>query len=1705
MTRSFSTMFTRLTAVAAALISAGNAPLHAQTSNQAPATIANTATIEWDIGSNGRTSRPSNPVVLQVEPRAPQGAPTLETFQTTSGSSGQPLSVPQTMCMGNGTPTPITLHGIWANIPTSPAMVRPATEIRAGAPLVLSLTSAVDNRDPNAVETKMLRLTTQSGDSETLQLTESGANTGVFIGIINTTPMPPAPVQNNCALSVTPGEVLNLTGSDGVTGNVLARVPVNILIDPFGITFDSGDATPVSGTRVTIVDAATGQPATVYGDDGVSIYPSSMLTGATVTDSGGASYSYPVGEYRFPFLAQGSYRLVVNPPTPYTAPSNATPADLTNLRRPDGGAFVISDGSYSLPFVLNDPAPVRIDIPLDRPGAPIELRKTASQPVAQIGDALQYRIVVRNPDNTRPTGAITINDTLPEALRLRTNTVRYNGQLATANVAGDGRSFSVALPPLRAGGSGLLTYVTEVRPDARPGTVTNKAQATDNRGIQSPVTDAMIRITRETISDRMTIIGRITEGGCFVDPRKANGIPGVRVMLEDGSYAVTDKDGRYHFEGVIPGLHVVQMDPATLPAGQVPVDCARNARSGKNPISRFVEGQGGALLRVDFRSMAGENTLKTDAAQIQRAAPVSDQEASGATINGFEDTTPGVKWLFPGIDHNPRTKSVRIMIKHGPDQNVRLTANGKAIDPVAFEGARKSPDETVAVSIWRGLPLENRNTVFKAEVLDANGAVVETLTRNVHFSASPIRAEFVKSKSVLVADGVSRPVIAIRLLDRDGRPAHKGVAGDFQVSAPYTPAVEADAQTANQLSGLERARPVWHVEGDDGIAYIELEPTTTSGTLTMDLPLRDGEVARKQRLELWLDPGKRAWTVVGFAAGTVGFNTLDNHKERLLADADRVEADARLALYAKGRIKGKWLMTMSYDSDKAKADTRFGSVIDPQAYYTIYADRSERRYDASSIRKLYLKLERPQFYALFGDYETGIFEPQLTRYVRAFNGVKTEYRGNKVGAVAFAADTPFRHRREEIQGNGLSGPYPLGARDILPNSERITIETRDRIRGDRIVESRTLTRNIDYDIDYIAGTLRFREPVLSRSLSLDPQFIVVDYEVDGVAQRVTNAGGRVTFNNEKKTLQIGATGIHNEDDRSDTNLGGVDVRFRPSDKTEIRAEFAASDQKVKAGSTLPSTGTTQAWLVEAEHHSGKVDVLAYARAQEAGFGVGQTNGVNSGSRKVGVDARGAVSDRLSVIGSAWHEDYLDSAARRTAARGLVQYRGNGMDVRAGLTHANDRLLDGRTSSSTIAQIGVSRRFFNKLELDAQTEFSIAGKDEVIDVPARHSLGARYKLNDDIMLVGTYEIAKSDVINARTAKLGFDVKPWTGARITSTLNNQDIDEYGPRTYAAFGLAQSLPVTKRLTVDFTVDANKTLSKGAANGVDETHVLNPLQPVSSGGFIGSGGLTEDFTAVTAGATYRSERWSWTGRAEARQGSLGDRYGLTAATMRQIGEGRAFGGQVSLFRANSDRGVSTETASLAVSWANRPDNSRFAFLEKLELRSDIAKNAIFGEAGPIGGAPLLVDGNVKSKRIINSLSVNWSPTKLRDEEYLERSEVSFFWGSRYVFDKFGEDDLKGWSNVFGTDMRFDLSKTLDVGFSGTVRQNPSGSSYSYSAGPTLSVSPIKNSYITIGYNMVGFRDKDFEDSRYTRKGPFISLKMKFDQNSFAGLGLGR
>ncbi|MEA3061621.1 MAG: hypothetical protein QOJ94_1402, partial [Sphingomonadales bacterium] len=628
----------------------------------------------------------------------------------------------------------------------------------------------------------------------------------------------------------------------------------------------------------------------------------------------------------------------------------------------------------------------------------------------------------------------------------------------------------------------------------------------------------------------------------------------------------------------------------------------------------------------------------------------------------------------------------------------------------------------------------------------------------------------------------------------------------------------------------------------------------------------------------------------------------------------------------------------------------------------------------------------------------------------------------------------------------------------------------------------------DYEIDYRSGILTFKAPVLSRTSDLDPQFIVAEYEVDGIARRTLNAGGRATWRSRDGKLQVGATAIHDSDERQSTNLGGADLRYRPNASTEIRAEAAVSDNRAKPGSGVPSGGTAAAWLVEAEHHGSRYDLLAYARQQDKGFGLGQLSGVEAGTRKFGFDGRIKFSDRLSLTASAWLEDYLASDARRIAARALIEYRSNGFTGRAGLTFADDRLEDGRTARSTLLQLGATKRFFkNKLELDAQTEIPL-DKAESVDFPARHRVSARYAFSNSVSLVAAYEIADGEHVDARTARIGFDLQPWAGAHITLSGNRQDIAEYGPRSFAAFGLSQSLTLGKHWSVDLSLDSNKTLG-----GIDPARVLNPLHPVASGGFVGGSGLGEDFTAATAGATYRSGLWTITGRAEYRDGESDNRYGFTAGFIRQLGEGSAVGGAFNRFTAKAEAGGETRTTSLQLSWAHRPAGSAFTWLEKLELREDEVTGAVAGAPGPLG--TLTVTGDLRARRMVNSLSTNFSPN--------DRQEISIFWGSRYASDKVDGDDVKGWSNVVGADVRFDLSDMVDIGLGASVRQGLGGRSFAWSAGPSLGVKPFDNGWISIGWNLVGFHDRDFEDARYTRSGPYVTMRFKFDQTTLAGLGI--
>ncbi|WP_231562383.1 hypothetical protein [Sphingomonas sp. 35-24ZXX] len=1580
--------------------------------------------------------------------------------------------------------------------------------ILAGERLVLQISAPQMNRDSASIETVWVEMQADGQDSERFGFRETASSSGVFAGVISTQRAERGFTRSDCQLAVNGGQLVQLAILD-VAGRQVPAGTVRILVDPFGLVVDSQDGRPVSGARVSLVDAS-GQPAVVYAADGITPWPSDVVSGQPVTDGSGANYPMQDGEYRFPLVAPGSYRLVVQPPAPFSAPSTMARTHLAGLRRMDGQPLVFTEGSFGRAFEVAGVEPVRIDIPIDRAATQAMLTKSASKSLVHPGELLIYTLLASNPDPSIAMRDVVVRDRARSGLRLRPGSIRVDGlnpPAAAISMDPDGRGFTLRLGRIAPGEARKITYVMRVREEVAAGYAENVATLTDSREMVVRA-NSSVRVERDVIASRMTIIGRITQGECGGPVRE--GLAGVQVMMEDGSFAITDADGRYHFEGVLPGTHVVQIARHSLPSGAVPQQCASSVRSAGSAISRFVIGQGGSLAVADFVIRLANSikppSTKTAPAVAADALPspstalptMPDQEAdaeararkaAGADTNWLALGDGPDDFLFPLETHNPSAPALRVVIRHRANHKVQLSVQGKALGDLAFDGTTMSADRRYAVSIWRGVPLIDGANLLVARLVETQGAEVRRLERVVNYSGAPISAELIKDRSSLIADGRKRPVIAVRLTDRTGRPARSGLTGQLSINAPYESAAALEALQLSQLSGSGAVAPRWMIEGDDGIALIELAPTMVSGALRLGFVFQDGDVRREQRIDTWMAPGDQPWTLIALAEGAAGAANIAGLMEQIAPEGRGIGRDARFAFYTKGKVLGKFLLTAAYDSAKERAEQQLLGVIDPNSYYTVFGDGSDRRFDAVSRERLYVRIESEGFNALYGDFVTGFDQTDLAAYRRTLTGARVEARDGQWHVEAFAAKTASTQRRDEFQGNGLTGPYRLSTRAIVPNSERIILQVRDRFRSEVIVSQKELIRFVDYDLDLLSATIRFRQPILSRDADLNPRFIVIDYEVDeGQGRSSMNAGIRADYTAFDGALVVGTTAISDSTNGLRGTLVAMDVRAQLGKDTELRGEVAASDM-------APERGLS--WQVEAEHHSGKLDVLAYARSIAPEFGIGQQNLAEKGRRKFGVDARFALDAVASITASTWLDQSLIDESQRYAAQINAVYRTQKSDWRLGFAHFSDRLSDGSRQESSVAEGAVTRRLLgDRLELELSSSIAL-GTAGSVDLPERYRIGARYALNSSTRLLASYEIAEGAGLAARTFSGGIELTPWNGARITSTLGQSDISEQGKRTYAAAGLAQNFQITPELGLDVSVDGNRKLGGRAILPI------NPAQPLASGGQLGDGaGLFEDFTAITFGANWRKDRWSATGRGEWRDGELADRKGLTFGMIRQLGEGSVVGSGFVWTQASGEgaaAGTRSEVIDASLAMAFRPAESSVALLGKLEYRSDMVKGATAGEVGPVGRSALTISGDGRSRRFIGSLSGNWSPRN--DEGESGASEIGFFFAARHSLEAVDNYDLAGTSVVAGLDMRQGLGKRVELGFSATVRRSLTDGDASYAIGPSIGFSPAKGTLVTVGYNASGFDDPDFDDVRASRKGLFLVVRAKIDQDSFAFL----
>jgi uncharacterized repeat protein (TIGR01451 family) len=500
-----------------------------------------------------------------------------------------------------------------------------------GSSLYVQANAAQCNQDPAVAETHTISLTSSlTLDKETFTAAETGPNTGVFRIV------PDVPTRDGASNQVVKGNgIMEILRGDVLTavlqGCGSASVQTTMLISPGGVVFESKTNTPVANATVSLIDV-TGQgngghpggPASVISPDGVTAAPSSVTTGSD-------------GRFSFPSVAPSTYQLVIAAPAGFTFPSTLPTTQLPTGRNID------PKGSYDLTFNIAVPTAIQIDIPLDRSaGGTTMLEKVASKSTAAIGDFVDYTVTVKNVSSAPATNMI-VKDTLPHGFSYQLGTTEIGGSKAPDPQGGHGPALQFAVGTLAANSQTTITYRANVGQGTHLGTNANLAVAT-NGVTTSNTGSAIVQVEGGAFRQEGFIVGKVymdCNGNRKQDAGEL-GVPGVRVILEDQTYAITDGQGKYSIYGVLAHTHIVKLDRLSLPAGFHAVPLSnRNSGDGE---TRFADLKSGEMLKADFASSCSAEL--TAAVMQRRATPEysrnrNDEAVLGMTFN-YDTTHRGV-------------------------------------------------------------------------------------------------------------------------------------------------------------------------------------------------------------------------------------------------------------------------------------------------------------------------------------------------------------------------------------------------------------------------------------------------------------------------------------------------------------------------------------------------------------------------------------------------------------------------------------------------------------------------------------------------------------------------------------------------------------------------------------------------------------------------------------------------------------------------------------------------------------------------------------------------------------------------------------------------------------------------------------------------------------------------------------------------------
>jgi outer membrane protein OmpA-like peptidoglycan-associated protein len=1103
------------------------------------------------------------------------------------------------------------------------------------------------------------------------------------------------------------------------------------------------------------------------------------------------------------------------------------------------------------------------------------------------------------------------------------------------------------------------------------------------------------------------------------------------------------------------------------------------------------------IMKSNIKAMQGALQLLTFGAVLSGGLFTTQVIAQGNTSMPRENPTQAQ------FDAGGKSVAVGGIKANGPSVSYRR------IDGVSLSSSNSNLAVTADEGLWReslGLPIGSK----------------------ILLSVSAAQAP---------ADGATPLKLKIEIFDATGKPFIKPTKLLLETSLGSFQDKDAAFMSADGFGVRKKIEPnSIEIALNSGVAELVLQAPSIPG----DALVRVSSGAVAVQGEIAFLPDLRDILVVGIIEGSINlsktkgpgaadikeFGFSDNlrnwEKTSTTIGNDGIEyktVAGRVALFAKGAIKGEYLLTAAVDTDKITSQKLFRD-IDPNTFYPIYGDSSVKRFDAQSASRVYVRIDKDKSYILYGDFNSGSTDQanKLAGISRVLTGGQFNYEKNSVKVNGFAAQTANKGYVDEQPARGISGPYALARPNAIANTETIELLVRDRNQPAIVLSRKTLTRFADYDFEPFSGRVVFRQPVPSVDENNNPVSIRISYEVEEFMGDKHWVGGISAKVNISDNIAIGASYAKDKDEQAPYEIAGANVEVKLGERTYFVAE-AASSRGTNAYNQNFSVITDanplvnkkgNAARIELRHDGEQFKARAFANRSDIDF-QNASAGVVSGREETGLNASYQVNPSVELSATLLQtkdkSGGLTDGASRDAAGVTASIKLNEiLKVELGVNSVKEHLINGSggalnsVNTQTTSNNSLPGWGFNGTGLLASPATLLANPTEAPAIVDNAYTSGRIKLlgklTPEASLYGEYEQAVGDGSRRRIALGGeYRVSDRTRLYASHEIENSLTGIYGLTNDGTRNASTIVGVSTAVSVPFMPDGQIYGEYRAAGGGGNTDIaavagVRNLWQVKPGLGLSAGlerqqilqanGIQHDATAVSLAADYTADPVNRVaGKLEYRTSDIQNQWLSTLAYTRTLSENWS--------AIARDAYTRSEGVGVDLSKGIQLQNQ---FQMGLAYR-DVERgrwNGLLRVENRVNRSSLTADLKDEDTWIM-SLHGTYHPVR----DWTFAGQLAAKYGSQTILNDGTYSSYNG--QLVSARAIWDFTERFDASIYGSLGRDNGQKVSGY--GLELGAKVIQNLWFSLGYTKGKFADVDQFSANTSWSGWHARLRYKFDENS--------